>query len=411
MSQQPSDGTASDQLPADRLAVLVDAALDLAAIHELDEVLTRMVRRAAEVAGARYAALGIYDQSGTITRFIHSGLDEKTVHAIGRLPAGRGLLGEVIAADGPTRVAQIAGDPRSVGFPEHHPQMTSFLGVPVRAGDRRHGNLYVTDKRDGGAFSEIDERLLVALAAFAACAIDNVLLVEVEQERFAALERLAAAEESGKLRQALLEEVIQAQEAERARVARDLHDQIGQSLTSILIALRVYENAGPDSDDGRKRGEELRELVTDTLDDVRRLAFELRPAVLDDIGLITALHRLGEALHQRTGVLVSWTVAGLDDEHRLEPNVETAIYRIAQEALTNVARHAGVDQAHGRIDADSDGAIVLEIRDDGSGFEPSAKIGSLGLAGMHERASLIGGALDVASAPGKGTTVRLEARR
>jgi signal transduction histidine kinase len=389
--------------------VLVDAALDLASAHDLDDVLSRMVGRAADVADARYAALGIYDQLGTITRFIHHGLDDPTVRAIGDLPAGRGLLGEVIAADGPTRVGEIAEDPRSVGFPDHHPLMHTFLGVPVRSRDRRHGNLYVTDKR-GGDFTDVDERLLDALAGLAACAIDNALLVQAEQERSAALERLAAAEATGKARQELLELVISAQEAERARVARDLHDQIGQSLTSILIALRVYENAGIDSEEGRKRGEELRELITGALDDVRQLAFELRPAVLDDIGLVTALSRLSETLHQRTGLDISWTINGLDDDHRLEPNTETAIYRIAQEALTNVARHAGVDEVTATIQARG-GQIVLEISDAGSGFRADTQAGSLGLAGMHERAALIGATLTVTSERGQGTTVTLEAPR
>jgi signal transduction histidine kinase len=408
--QQLPRGTGSRSLPADRLAVLVDAALDLAAAHDLDDVLTRMVERAAEVAGARYAALGIYDHDGVIARFIHYGIDDDTVRAIGRLPAGRGLLGEVIAADAPTRVENIAEDPRSVGFPEHHPEMRSFLGVPVRSVDRRHGNLYVTDKHDDAQFSDVDERLLVALAALAACAIDNALLVQSEQDRFAALERLAAAEQTGKLRQDLLEQVIAAQEAERARVARDLHDQIGQSLTSILLALRVYENAGADSDDGRKRGEELRELITDTLDDVRRLAFELRPAVLDDIGLVTALQRLADALHQRGGPHVTWTINGLDDAHRLDPTIETAVYRIAQEALTNIARHAATDEATAAIDATAS-SLVVEITDKGAGFEPAGETASLGIAGMKERATLIGATLTVTSHPARGTTVHLEVPR
>jgi len=215
-----------------RVGALLDAALELAVEHELSRILSRLVQRAAEVAAdADYAALGVYDATGRIENFVHHGIDAQTVARIGRLPEGRGLLGEVIAADGPIRLGDLGADPRSCGLPPHHPPMRSFLGVPIRAAGRRFGNLYLTEKRGAVAFDAEDERLVLTLAAFAAAAIEAAMLVEAERD-------LATVQARSQAQTEMLGRVIAAQEAERARVARDLHDQIGQSLTSVLLGLR-----------------------------------------------------------------------------------------------------------------------------------------------------------------------------
>jgi signal transduction histidine kinase len=398
-----------------RFDALLQAALELTAEHELDQILDRMVQCAATVAGAEYAALGVYDGTGRIERFVHHGVDAETVERIGDLPEGRGLLGEVIVADGPIRLADLGADPRSCGFPPHHPAMRTFLGVPVRVAGRRFGNLYLTEKRGGGAFDGEDERLVVTLAAFAACAIEAALLVAAERDRAAAMSELAAAEERARAQREVLALVIGAQEAERARVSRDLHDQIGQALTSVLLGLRLVDGSLPgdrgDLSEVLERTGEVRELVVQALDEVRQLAFELRPTVLDDIGLVAAVHRLADDLTHRFGVRVELTLDGLDDERRLPPEVETVVYRVVQEALTNVARHAEASFASVAITADSDGTRA-SISDDGVGFEVGdGPRRSLGLAGMTERASLVGGQLEIASTPAKGTTIVLEVPR
>jgi signal transduction histidine kinase len=383
---------------------LLRRGLELTAEHDLDNVLDRMVRGAAEVAGARYAALGVYDATGRIERFVHCGMDAETVARIGDLPQGRGLLGEVIVAAGPIRLDDLATDPRSCGFPAHHPQMRSFLGVPVRVGNRRFGNLYLTEKQGGGPFDDQDERLIVTLAAFATAAIEAALLVSTERE-------LAAAEERARAHRETLARVIDAQEAERARVARDLHDQIGQSLTSVLLGLRLVDGSlvddAPDVADARTRTGDVRALVAQALDEVRRLAFELRPTLLDDIGLVAAVRRLVGELGQRGGVPVEVAIDGLDDDSRLPAALETVVYRVVQEALTNVARHA--DATAARVEIAVDGrATRAVIRDDGKGFEVSgARLRSLGLAGMIERAALVGGRVEIESTAARGTTVTL----
>ena len=408
-SAQPGAG---EERWSARYDALLRAALDLAAEHDLDHILQRMVHCAAEVAGARYAALGVYDASGRIERFVHHGVDAGTVARIGDLPEGHGLLGEVIVADGPIRLDDLTTDARSCGFPPHHPEMHTFLGVPVRLGNRRFGNLYLTEKGDGAKFDAEDERLVVTLAAFAAAAIEAALLVVAERERASALVELAAAEERARAHRDMLARVITAQEAERARVARDLHDQIGQSLTSVLLGQRLVLDSlavdEPDLADARAHADEVRGLVADALQEVRQLAFELRPTVLDDVGLVAAVRRLASDLTDRHGIQVQVVLDRLHDDSRFSPELETVVYRVVQEALTNVARHA--DASHATVSlAAGDDRVRAEVIDDGVGFmPPGERPTSLGLAGMVERASLVGGHVEIAATPGTGTTVILE---
>ncbi len=395
-----------------RALLLFDIALELAAEHDLPAVLQRIVDGAAVIGDARYAALGVYND-GRITNFVHHGIDEDVVARIGHLPEGHGLLGEVSVASRPMRLAEISSHPDSCGFPPGHPTMRTFLGVPVARGGRRYGNLYLTEKYGDALFSDEDEALVVALAAFAAGAIESAQLVESERARVAAVAEAVAADERARTRRVMLGEVLAAQEAERARVSRDLHDDVGQALTSVLLGLRLVEGslAGDDVDvvDGRRRVADVRELVTDALMRARRLAFDLRPTVLDDIGLAPALQRLGDDVAERSGLTVEVAVHGLDGEVRLAGEFETVVYRVVQEALTNVVRHARATTASVTVTW-ADGRLRALVEDDGVGYEPDAPRSGrhLGVEGMTERSELAGGILTVDSRPGHGTTIRLE---
>lgn len=393
-----------------RIRVLLAAALDLSGEHDLDAVLDHIVRGAAAVADARYAALGIFDTDGRIIRFVHNGMNDETVRRLGDLPEGRGLLGEVIVADGPIRLDEIADHPQSVGFPPGHPPMHTFLGVPVVRGGRQHGNLYLTEKVGSAAFDDDDEALVVFLAAFAAGAIESALLVESERLRTEAVAARAAAEERGRAREEMLGRIIDAQEAERARVSRDLHDDIGQALTSVLLGLRLLDasllEGERDTDAAGLRLADVRKLVRDALQRSRQLAFDLRPTVLDDIGLVPALERLTSDLAARTGLAVE-LVNGLPFTDRLAPAVETVAYRVVQEALTNVVRHAEASTVRVAL-AGAGRRLNVTIIDNGRGFDTTVQARHLGLSGMTERASLAGGDLVVASRPGAGTTITLE---
>jgi signal transduction histidine kinase len=388
-----------------RSTALLRAALALSEHRELADVLSLILTSARSLAGARYAALAVYDEHGEIETFVHQGVDAATASEVGAPPRGHGLLGELIMAGGPIRVEDIRADPRFGGFPAHHPEMRSFLGVPVASSRRRYGNLYLGDKEAGQPFDAEDERLLGTLAAFAAAAIENVHLLDAERD-------LAAARERDRVRTEMLGQVIDAQEAERARVARDLHDEIGQSLTSVLLGLRLVEDSlgrpDPDVEDCRQRTAEVRKLVAEALRQARTLAFDLRPTVLDDLGLVAAVRRLVEEVGAKGAPAVDLAVHGLDDDSRLAPEVETVVYRVVQEALTNVVRHAAASSASVVIARDGD-RLRAVVEDDGHGFDlGAAHRPSLGLSGMNERAQLVGGSLQIDAAAGRGTTVRLE---
>jgi signal transduction histidine kinase len=408
MASADADQVVPDGWPA-RLRVLFDAALDLAQPYERDTVLRRIVEGAASVADARYAALGVYDDAGLLGTFVHHGFDQDTVEAIGDYPQGRGLLGEVIVADAPVRLDDLGSHPSSCGFPPGHPAMSTFLGVPILRAGHRYGTLYLTEKARGEPFDETDESLVVALAAFAAGAIETTERIALERSR-------VAAEEQARSRRELLGQVIAAQEAERARVSRDLHDDVGQALTSVLLGLRLVEDSlgrpQIDADDARGRVADLRELVADGLRRTRQLAFDLRPTVLDDIGLVPALQRLTEDLSTRTGQTVELDTAALHPDERLPTEIETVIYRVVQEALTNVVRHASASTASVTL-SDRDGQIRVFIEDDGIGFDPEHRPERthLGVEGMRQRAELVDGNLSVVSTPGRGTLVLLEVAR
>jgi two-component system sensor histidine kinase UhpB len=213
----------------------------------------------------------------------------------------------------------------------------------------------------------------------------------------------------------LAAQVIMAQEEERRRVARELHDEAGQALTAVIIGLERGLASMPEaySDDlpvqPRQLISDLRDLAAQTLDEVRKLALELRPSVLDDLGLVAALRQYVRSTEERSGLAVQLTVVGLDEgaDSRLPPEVETALFRIAQEALTNAIRHARARSAQVRLTR-APSVVRLEVRDDGIGIGtlPSSEGEHRGLFGMRERARILGGELHVAAVSPRGTLVQ-----
>ena len=195
--------------------------------------------------------------------------------------------------------------------------------------------------------------------------------------------------------------VLAGQEAERLRIAQELHDQIGQELTAVLLGLARVRACSPP--ENHALVDEVQDSVRASLQDVRRIALELRPEALDELGLTSALAVLCERLRERAGIEVEQQVEQIPD---LTPEVELVLYRVAQEALTNVARHSGADQARLSLRTDGDG-VTMEVIDPGRGLIPSPKAGT-GIRGMQERAALVGGRLDVGPGPhGWGCRVRL----
>jgi len=258
------------------------------------------------------------------------------------------------------------------------------LYVPLLLRDRAIGVISAHDKEYADPrFSDEDVRLAETFAARAAVAVDL----------------------SERVARDALRRVVGAQELERRRLARELHDETGQALTSILLGLKGVEDAGSE-EDVRAATTQLRELVVTTLQDVRRLAVELRPKALDDFGLVPALERLADTFGEQTSIQVELE-SQLGDE-RLPSEIETALYRITQEALTNVVKHAQANHVS-IVLARRDRSVTALIEDDGRGFTPAeTRDDGLGILGMQERIGLVGGRLTLESAPGGGTTLAVE---
>jgi signal transduction histidine kinase len=281
------------------------------------------------------------------------------------------------------RVDSTLDDPEVDQSSVRQMNMRSALYVPLVLRGEAIGVITASNKNGPDIrFSDDDLRLTEAFAQRASVAVD--------------LSRRVARE--------ALQRVVTAQEGERRRLARELHDETGQALTSILLGLRAVEEAGS-GEDARAAVGAVRDLVRSTLQDVRQLAVDLRPSALDDFGLVPALERLVDTFREQTGIAVDFesTLPA-----RLPPELETALYRIVQESLTNVVKHARAERV-GVVLTRKENAVAVVIEDDGVGFEPgAAREGGLGLVGMRERIGLLGGRLEIESRPGSGTTFSAE---
>jgi signal transduction histidine kinase len=259
----------------------------------------------------------------------------------------------------------------------------SGLFVPLVVQGRPIGVVIAHDKLGSTpAFSDDDLRLVEGLAVRAATAVDL----------------------SQRVSRDAVHRVVAAQEEERKRLARELHDETGQALTSILLGLKPLEASAVD-DESRAAVAALRELVVATLQNVRRIAVELRPSALDDFGLVPALERLTQTLAEQTGLDLE-LLARIDD--RLPEETETALYRIVQEALTNIVKHASAEHVS-IVLGKGERMVTVLIEDDGRGFDPATtREDGFGLAGMRERVALLGGTLKLESRKNAGTTIKVE---
>ncbi|MGH2378034.1 MAG: GAF domain-containing sensor histidine kinase [Candidatus Limnocylindria bacterium] len=364
-----------------QLQALNQAGLSLAAELESASVLQKIAELARDVAGARYAALGIFNENGEVIQFLTSGISAEERARIGPLPRGRGLLGLLQDEQRPIRIRSIAEHPASAGFPPHHPPMNSFLGVPIVWRGRSVGNLYLTEKIGAPEFTAEDEEAIITLAAQAATAIENARLYE-QVGRISVLE-------------------------ERQRIGMDLHDGAMQSLYGVGLLLEdASERSLEDPDAGRRSIERAVELLNGTIAEMRRYVMGLRPIRGAERPLSESLPTLASQMGQQALLEVKVDVDP-DAERDLDPEQREAAFYIAADALTNVARHARATVARIRL-ARTDGWTTLEVSDDGVGFDPSVPGTGLGLRNMRERAFVAGGRLHVGSAPGRGTLVRLE---
>jgi signal transduction histidine kinase len=357
------------------------AVLAVTAHLSVREVLQTILTSARRLLDARYAALGVPDGNGSFAEFLADGISDEQWRAIGPLPRQHGLLGVMLRDPNPVRLADIRAHPRFGWWPEAHPVLTDFLGMPIVYGDEILGELFLANKRGPGGFTADDEELLRLLAAHAAIALVNARLYERGRE-------LSIVEE-------------------RNRIARELHDAVTQKLFSLrLTADAAATLAARDPSRAVDELATVRRLAAEVAEELRAIVIGLRPVDLAGDGLDMALRKQAELLDRVHPVAVRFTG---DAVPRLTPAREEAAYRIAQEALHNALRHGSPSRVEIRLTG-RDGAVLLEVGDDGQGFDPGGPAGAggrLGLASMRERARAAGGRLELRSAVGAGTTVRL----
>ena len=371
------------------LKAVSDAVLGVAANLSVDEVLQKLVDAARELAGARYAALGIPDGAGGFRRFLVTGMSDELIASMGPLPRTHGMLGAMLEQRSSYRTDDIHDDPRFRGWwPRQHPDMRSFLGVPITApGGAVLGAFYLTEKADADVFDAEDQALIELLAAHASIAITNARLYEQSRE----LSILS----------------------ERNRLALELHDVVSQKLFSVMLtAEAAATQMDRDLIAARAQLDRLRELAGEALEELRSLILGLRPPELERDGLAGTLRKEVEMVARTHGAHIELTIEpGLPgDGDSDDPDRELALLRIAHEALHNAVRHAKADHVTVRL-AGENGKLVVEVSDDGVGFDPHApdvRSRHLGLTSMEERARELHGRLKIRSAPGQGTTVRVE---
>jgi signal transduction histidine kinase len=384
-----------DHANSERLRLLADAldqkrqqlqavnAAGLALTSQLDrdEVLQRVADQARAVANATYAALGVFNDDGMVETFATSGISDEERARIGALPRGLGLLGLLQREARPIRLRDLREHPASVGFPPGHPPMRTFLGVPILLRSETLGNLYLTEKRNAEEFTADDEEALRTLAAQAAIAIENARLYR-QAERVSVLE-------------------------ERDRIGMDLHDGTIQSLYGVGLLLEdVAERLDDEPESAKAQLRRAVDRLNAAISDLRGYVLGLRPVRASDRPLAESLPALAE--QARSNALLDVLVdVSRDAAEELDGPRREAAYYIAADALGNVARHARARHAQLRLFPE-DGKVVLEITDDGVGFDDQTGTRGHGLHNMRERAFAVGGTLRVESHPGQGARIRFE---
>jgi signal transduction histidine kinase len=356
---------------------LFDAVVAISAGLDLATTLQRIVEAAASLADAQYAALGVLDEGRTLlAEFITVGLDDETRARIGELPKGHGILGVLIADPRPLRLPDLREHPDTFGFPPDHPPMRSFLGVPIAVRGEVFGNLYLTDKRSQEVFSDVDEELVVALAAAAGVAIDNARLHERVRDL------------------ALVED--------RERIAMDLHDTVIQQLFAIGLSMQATARRVQDNEVERRLQAAVEDLDA-TIKRIRSTIFTLSAAMSSG----------GAAVRERVLALVADVTASLPNrphvvfegpvETVLPPSATEDLVAATRELLSNVVRHADAKTVDVVV-AVADHGVLVRVEDDGVGIVDEIPRGSgLGLRNLAHRAERLGGSFTLSTRERGGT--------
>jgi signal transduction histidine kinase len=358
------------------LETTTEIARALGGVTDVERVLELVVKRSRALINARAAELALVDGDELVVAAV-AGQGVHGARGV-RLPIEGSVAGVALRTGKSQRFSEVPEQ----SFARRTLGARSALVTPMVFRNRSIGFLSVFDRMSGdGAFSEEDERLLQAFAASAATAVATAQTASSEA----------------------LQRSVKASEQERKRWARELHDETLQELAGLKVLL---SGARRSEDRARldRAVDQAIEMLGHGIENLRSLITELRPAALDELGTVPAVRALVERVRATSGLEIELDVALADEEGRTSPEVEAAVYRVVQEALTNVVKHAEAKHVAIRIaDADDDGQLLVVIEDDGCGFDPHETGSGFGLLGMRERVTLVQGQLEVTSRPGDGT--------
>ncbi len=380
-------------LALNAIASTVSQSLDIDIIlnSALDRVLESMK-------GNTGGILLLDEESQTLSYRVHRGLSEEFVQGIAGLRLGEGIAGRVAQLGEPIYVDDISKDPRLTRSVVIKEGLRAFSSVPLQSKNKVLGVMNIAS-HTLRQFSPQDVKFLSSIGNQIAVAIENARLYNELQRK-------------EEIRGELLRQIITTQEEERKRIARGLHDETSQALTSLAVNLETVIDALPlDADQVKAKLKGIQSLAISTLDEIHKVIYELRPTLLDDLGLIAAVQWHAENCLEAAGVKVHLETEGV--ERRLPLEIETALFRIIQEATTNVVRHAEAESTSISLEFKETSVAVL-IEDDGRGFNPNEVVISrdsgrgLGLLSMKERAEFFGGVLSIKSQPGLGTQISVE---
>jgi signal transduction histidine kinase len=349
------------------LRKLLDAVVAVGSGLDLPDMLRRIIELAVELVDAQYGALGVLDETGTrLSQFITVGVDDEAHAAIGHLPEGHGILGLLIVDAKPLRLPDLHEHPDSFGFPPNHPPMRSFLGVPIRVGENVFGNLYLTEKQSGEVFTDVDEELVVGLAAAAGVAIDNARL-------------------HARVGELVLYE-------DRERIARDLHDTVIQRLFATGLSLQGTQPlVHRDPSAAANRIEKAVDDLDETVKHIRTAIFALEASRPHEQGVrdrvLSLCREAAGALGFEPRVLLDGPIDSV-----LPDDVAMDLLATLRESLSNVARHARARSVEVVVAVEGD-RLRLEVADDGVGMPDHPGGGGHGLVNMAERARRHGGEL------------------
>lgn len=363
---------AMQRIPIERFTVLIQAAAAVAGNVELRSVLESTVTVAVDATGARYGAIGVIGSHGTLIDFIYEGMSASQAAAIGHPPVGKGVLGALIDHPQPIRLDKITDHPSSSGFPENHPPMGAFLGVPVRAGDMVFGNLYLTEK-DGG-FEEMDEQMVVALASVAGGAVSAARLHD-------RLTRVALAED-------------------RERIARDLHDSVIQDLFATGLGLQAL-SVSIDEPRAAKRLDDAIERIDTVIASLRSFIFDIRAFGATHADPERTIRRLVDRLVADRPIDASVEIGSIGNS---SPEILDDALGVIREAVSNAVRHSAATALAVRVDNAEEGLTIV-VKDNGCGFEPDVVAHGMGLDNLQARAIARAGTISIESAIGAGTTI------